>query len=157
MDNSILALKEHKPLYTPEILYYIPHDIKIYAPYLIYSGNPPEPSHEEYGPMTFTLEMFIQNNKNNTLSFPFIMRPLNELQFTINHNGEEFVPIDRICELEDCRTEYNYNHTKCKVDEIIKHGIQPDTPFSIVMKLIEWHFDVFDYHNRNLCIYYNQI
>lgn len=144
-------------LYTPEILYYIPHDIQIYAPYLIYSGNPPEPSHDEYAPMTFTLEMFIQNNKNKCISFPFIMRPLIDLNSLIKHNGEEFIPSDRICELEDCRTEINYQHTKWEINEIIKHGIQPDTPFSIVMKLIEWHFDVFDYHSRKLCIYYDEI
>lgn len=71
-----------------------------------------------------------------------ILRPLSDLTKKIDHNGEKFVPVDNLL----CNPGFNWRH------EIIHL-----CSYQNVSKLLEWHFDVFDLHSKNLCIYYDEL
>lgn len=58
------------------IIPYLPYKLNIYAPYLIWSGNPPEPSHEEYGETEIALNNCL---KFINSGFPFVLCPLSDL------------------------------------------------------------------------------
>jgi hypothetical protein len=69
--------------------------------------------------------------------YKLILRPLSDLVEEIKHGDEKFIPVDRFCantkELE------------------IKHTIMK-TPYWVVVKLLEWHFDVFRLIDKGLAI-----
>lgn len=71
-----------------------------------------------------------------------ILRPLDHIDAEITHNGEKFVPIERLVERFGNGFDY--------------YDIGNQTtmyPYGIVQQLIEWHFDVFGLGKDNLCIY----
>lgn len=68
-----------------------------------------------------------------------ILRPLSDLVREIEHNGEKFIPIDRLNFLYDyTKIGYLYRYTTEYLNEVDWQS----EPFEIVKKLIEWHFDI---------------
>lgn len=72
-----------------------------------------------------------------------ILRPLSDLTKEIEHNGEKFVPVDRL--------EWN------SYDHIIKKGMCDNVGYQYMIKLFEWHFDVFGLIEKGLAIDINTI
>lgn len=67
-----------------------------------------------------------------------ILRPLSYLTEEIEHNGERFVPVDVL----------GWN----SYENIIKKGICDSVGYQYMIKLLEWHFDVFGLTHRGLAI-----
>jgi len=69
------------------------------------------------------------------------LRPLSDLTKEIKHNGDKFVPLDKLHELTGfCRD------TSEKVNDWTMRR------YDIVQKLFEWHFDVFGLIDKGLAI-----
>ena len=67
-----------------------------------------------------------------------ILRPLSDLTKEIEHNGEKFVPSKEIIkhrpnDLIDVSYVFSVNYLEIK-----------SLPFWAILKLIEWHFDLFE-------------
>lgn len=84
-----------------------------------------------------TKYFYIQDN------FKPILRPLSYLTKEIEHNGERFVPVDRL--------EWN------SYDHIIKKGMCDNVGYQYMIKLFEWHFDVFGLIDKGLAIDINTL
>lgn len=89
--------------------------------------------------------------------FKLVLRKISDLTKEIEHNGEKFVPIEKFCEIEDCRTEINIRDTQWGIKEIAKNGVQYDSDFGVVQQLFEWHFDCFNLLEQGLAIDINTI
>jgi len=74
--------------------------------------------------------------------FKPILRPLSDLTKEIEHNGERFIPNDRVCYWEN--------------KELAKTNIL-DMPYKWILRLFEWHFDIFDLIGHNLAIDINTL
>lgn len=73
-----------------------------------------------------------------------ILKPLSMITEEIEHNGERFVPYQKL------------NISKSSIENFIDDDIyiMQWVNYEQGEKLIEWHFDVFDLHSKNLCVYY---
>ena len=81
--------------------------------------------------------------------FKLILRPLSDLNKEIEHNGEKFVPIEwfEIGDVDNDSIEYNHGNIKLikTLETIATYNVVHDIaylPFAVVLKLIEWHFDI---------------
>lgn len=80
-----------------------------------------------------------------------ILRPLSDLTKDIEVNGEKFVPIESL---------YYLKPFECSYLEMQEHIIGLDieeTPYWLVQKLYEWHFDLHSLIEKNLAIDINNI
>lgn len=68
-----------------------------------------------------------------------ILRPLSDITKEIEHNGEKFVPIERVCFFEKIDDLDSFSKFFKAMLNDLEH-----LPFAIIQKLIEWHFDLFD-------------
>lgn len=106
-----------------------------------------------------------------------ILRPLSDLTKEIEHNGERFVPI--VALLKEAHPQWIERHPEGWYAEIdfkkdgwyakawfsfqATHDISIHTDFLWnepqwkISRLFEWHFDVFDLHSKNLCIYHDEL
>lgn len=75
-----------------------------------------------------------------------ILRPLSDLTKEIEHNGERFVPKNMF------NTKFEYLFTNIEY-----YNVQNDLSYSVVRKLIEWHFDVFGLIDKELAIDINNL
>lgn len=75
-------------------------------------------------------------NDLDVSEFKPLLRPLSDLTKEIEHNGERFVPIERISEMLGVDIITDEKH----------HLIAPITlePYNVVRQLCEWHIDVFN-------------
>ena len=74
-----------------------------------------------------------------------ILRPLSDLTKPIEHNGETFVPIERIKELFIEGTEDVLSQSIEAIEYFIENNFFSRIeylPFILIQKLIEWHFAV---------------
>lgn len=92
-----------------------------------------------------------------------ILHPLSDLTKEIEHNGEKFVPIEyfEIGE-DDNGIEYDFGNIKTinLLESISKNNCWHDIhymPFSLVQKLLEWHFDIHGLIEKRLAIDINTI
>lgn len=76
-----------------------------------------------------------------------ILRPLSQLTEQITHNGETFVPMDRI----KSEMPYSIEIMLSSVSEINPN----DTPYGIVTRCLSWHFDVFGLIEAGLAVSMN--
>lgn len=76
-----------------------------------------------------------------------ILRPLSDLTKEIEVDGEKFVPFD---ELKSYSFELNKDRKWSKV-------VLEDMPYSEVLKLYSWHFDIHNLINRGLAIDINEL
>lgn len=79
----------------------------------------------------------------NSCGFKPILRPLSDLTKEIEHNGERFVPIDIL----------GWN----SYENIIKKGICDSVGYQYMIKLFEWHFDVFGLIDKGSAIDINTL
>lgn len=75
-----------------------------------------------------------------------ILRPLSDLTKEIEVNGELFVPLEKL--------ESMFGDCTRLTDTMLVNSF---TPFGIVQKLFEWHFDVFGLIEKGLAISYNDL
>lgn len=100
-----------------------------------------------------------------------ILRPLSDLTKEIEHNGEKFVPIERLFEIENpqhsangrgyyyevvpnwvsCSTNYTAVAFAVYLNSITKNQ------YWVIEQLISWHFDCFSLIENNLAIDINTI
>ena len=78
-----------------------------------------------------------------------ILRPLSDLTKEIEHNGERFVPIKQLSKYTNDQTSGGKNG--------LEWGIIETFPYSDLIKLFEWHFDVFGLIDQGLAININDI
>lgn len=72
-----------------------------------------------------------------------ILRPLSDLTKEIEHNGERFVPVVNL----------GWN----SYDHILKSNICTTISYEYMVKLFEWHFDVFGLIEKGLAIDLNTL
>jgi hypothetical protein len=82
-----------------------------------------------------------------------MFRPLSDLNKEIEVNGERFVPIERLFEVES-NIDRHLNYLEIEQQSLI--GMKY-IPFGIVNKLFEWHFDVFGLIEDDLAININTL
>lgn len=112
------------------------------------------------------------SNEGNTYNlsiwnFNPILRPLSQLTEIIEHNGEKFVPIERLTESENGVTLSKYRLDNGETNTVLityklmgdtftdfvtNRGNVNSTRYEYVVKLLEWHFDVFNLIENNLAI-----
>lgn len=90
--------------------------------------------------------------------FKPILRPLSDLTKEIEHNGEKFVPVNKILEifgksLKHLSTEYQVKALHSFELEVITKEL----PYRYIQKLIEWHFDIYGLIPAGLAIDINTI
>ena len=85
-------------------------------------------------------------NKTFPEEFIPICRPLSDLTKEIEHNGETFIPIERI-------GIYNPNNVDCLINQILSEFVE----FSIMETLVRWHFDVVDLISKGEAIDVNTL
>lgn len=80
-----------------------------------------------------------------------ILRPLSHLICEIEHNGEKFIPMDWFDE--------NIEPIYCDVEELVEHFISNtlSLPYDVILKLLEWHFDIFSLIEAGLAIDINAL
>lgn len=96
------------------------------------------------------------NNINDVLHYTTnykpILRPLSDLTKEIEHNGEKFVPIERIDKNN------NLEILKCLHDQDFDFPNDTDLfPYWVVCSFIEYHFDVFGLIDKGLAIDINTL
>lgn len=85
-----------------------------------------------------------------------ILRPLSDLTKEIDVHGKRFIPIDIIFPKEDYKKEFDRKVSIVALE--LQGAIDFScTPFCIVQKLFEWHFDVFGLIDKGLAIDINSI
>lgn len=114
---------------------------------------------------------FKGNNNINDSNFKPILRSLSDLTKEIEHNGEKFVPIERLFEKSypanksenyyyDTQTNYircSHIHTTYHkiiyiVSELVDRNLYAD-----IQQLHEWHFDIFGLIENGLAIDINTL
>ena len=122
------------------------------------------------------ISQFGDYGRANIKDCRLILRPICDLTKEIEHNGERFIPIMRIFGGDTYDHDYKYEigivekPIVGKRIEISVKGLgSPVISFSISnilnnplyysqwKELLEWHFDIFGLHEKNLCVYYNEI
>lgn len=73
-----------------------------------------------------------------------ILRPLSDLTKEIEHNGEMFIPCEQFSYDMECMLRLGDVDTGCQ-------------PYSLIQKLIEWHFDIFGLIDKDLAIDINNL
>ena len=76
-------------------------------------------------------------------TFKPILRPLSDLTKEIEVNGEKFVPIDEIAEIEEVVCTYSIEFFETSIKYL---------PNWITEKLLEWHFDIHGLIENDLAI-----
>lgn len=92
-----------------------------------------------------------------------ILRPLSDLTKEIEHNGEKFVPLNKIQDIRGRKWVYFEEEDEyCELFYFTDHNSNTyynvrEFPFEVLSLLFEWHFDVFNLHSKNLCIYFDEL
>jgi hypothetical protein len=101
--------------------------------------------------------------EGNYIDIKPILRPLSDLTKEIKHDGNKFVPIDRI--LKQFSSEYQFSDDgiakTLKSDNytillFINNVIAPECHFGIYRVFAKWHFDIFGLIPEGLAIDFNQ-
>jgi hypothetical protein len=85
-----------------------------------------------------------RGHKNYIDYCKLILRPFSDLTKEIEHNGEKFVPVEKLEELYGQTLDMNE----------VNRLIQPITcePYILIRQLFEWHFDVFNLIGNGLAV-----
>jgi hypothetical protein len=137
-------------------------EIKHLAPYLPYGLKIECHSEKEINIEGNFISKMVELSKNAvtdnfgmnwTLEIKPILRPLSDLTKEIEVNGERFVPLERLFEVESSIDRHlNY----LEIEQQSKIGMKYIS-FGIVQKLFEWHFDVFGLIEKELAININTL
>lgn len=85
-----------------------------------------------------------------------ILRPLSDLIKEIEHNGERFVPLEKL-EVEGANIGSNIVGIVISIVEDYEWIYLQDVQNNITQKLFEWHFDVFNLIEKGLAIDINTL
>jgi hypothetical protein len=152
MENQILELK------PKHIISYLPYGLKCHC-----SGLVVDYYEEPTIPIEVTIvgvnDWFVEiNQPDSTITdeyqyldvFP-LLRPLSDLTKEIDHDGEKLVPIEwfEVGDEEYYFHEFDFGNIKLikNLKSISEHNCFYDInylPYSVVQKLLEWHFDIFN-------------
>lgn len=97
---------------------------------------------------------------NQNISFDSakpLLRPLSQLTTTIEHNGEKFLPIERLQEIYTKRLRFDELGFYYQIDESVVRGPSHSEPFPFnqyeaYQYLFEWHFDIFGLIDKGLAL-----
>lgn len=78
-----------------------------------------------------------------------IIRPLSDLTKEIEHDGEKFVPVEKLRWVTDTSKTYNWN--------VIDQSAVKYLNYEVVQKLLEWHFDVEGLIEKGLAVDVNTL
>jgi hypothetical protein len=108
----------------------------------------------DYDSQNDFIDAFPPNIFNKELDLvKLILRPLSDLTREIEVNGDKFVPIERLFEVESSMDRhFNY----LEIEQQSKIGMKYIS-YGIVQKLFEWHFDVFGLIENDLAIDINTL
>lgn len=120
---------EHTELTLEHIAPYLPYKLNFYRPYLVYTGSPPEPSHDEWGPEEITLQN-VQGLLNTGL--PILLRRMSELTRSELEAQGFSSHIDFLT--HECRN---------PIGEEGQYSHKDGAPYEMVLYCISKHFDVF--------------
>ncbi len=126
-------------------------EIKHLAPYLPYGLKFEAKQLNKYNKVsTFILNsVVILDWERGNLEIKPILRPLSDLTEEIERNGKKFVPIN-------C---FHRDFSQILKDELkVTNGnlLIEFLPYGIIVKLLEWHFDVFGLIDKGLAISYEE-
>ena len=85
-----------------------------------------------------------------------VLRPISDLTKEIEHNGEKFVPIDKL-KLDGISIRINDFGLMVFFDEDYEWVYFKDIVDNIYQKLLSWHFDIFSLIQNGLAIDINKI
>jgi hypothetical protein len=141
-------------------------EIKHLAPYLPYGLKVQHTTFVEFGKTieriqtleclsdecaTFPSGMDYYFDDENECEIKPLLRPLSDLTKEIEHNGERFVPIEKLKEMYGMTILMSNNKSNEPVAPLKLE------PYIIIQQLFEWHFDVFGLINSGLAIDLNTI
>ena len=132
---------------------YLPFDLQFEAPVLIWTGNPPEPSHDEIGQVTMTTSNMEQLINHGT---PIFRNLATDLTREITHNGETFVPLEELLK-NSC-----FNTSRMSREEINNYKevfTPPFISYEDAKTLMQWHFWLGDqsYFEKKIILDYNDV
>ena len=105
----------------------LPYGLKVFC-------NEDSNPYRDYDHARYGMEFF-----KNEYSYTPILRPLSDLTKEIEHNVEKLVPIVELAKMRSSIVE----NVIPMAFEAIKRDIKSKRlPFDMVLKLIEWHFDI---------------
>lgn len=112
-----------------------------------------------YGPYVDKISPF-GNNIGKSISmgqlkgsFKLLLRPLSDLTKEIEHKGERFVPIIKLAKM---RSAYHKDFDINRANRALISDIHKGTLyFDMAKKLLQWHFDLFNLHERGLALNLN--
>lgn len=125
-------------------------ELKHLAAYLPYGLKIQGQTHGEIQEMTGLnsgVVMINHNTKGWAIFFDIkpILRPLSDIEKQIDHNGEKFVPMERLTNMAFV----NYEMGLLTIDK--------DMSLKDYFKLLKWHFDVFGLIENGLAIDINTL
>ena len=91
------------------------------------------------------------NDSNHLGTIRFLLRPLSDLTKEIEHNGEKFVPIEK---LEKCT---DINHFEYIERFIYDNETIELLPYWVIDMMFNWHFDIFGLIEKGLAVDINTI
>ena len=143
---------------------YLPFDLQFEAPVLIWTGNPPEPSHDEIGQVTMTTSNMEQLINHGT---PIFRNLATDLTREIEHNGEKINFIESI--LKELNKEESFEEWTWSIDGYFEQGScdtfqmiscgNDNTPLWLAEKLRFYHFWLGDqsYFEKKIILDYNDV
>lgn len=127
-----------------------------YNPKIIRSGNVVTMTADESdikGRVT-SINSVISDDRIYLTHWKIAARPLSQLTEPITHNGETFVPIEKLHSL--CEVDAEIEFLDCIEDD---WRCAPDrmkyAPNTLMQIMLSWHFDIFNLGADNLCVYMN--
>lgn len=85
-----------------------------------------------------------------------ILRPISDLTKEIEHNGEKFFPLKKLKHLDSPIGGFHTDRFEIIIKNPLKFSIG-ETNFSIIERILEWHFDAFGLIEKDLAIDINTL
>ena len=110
-----------------------------------------------------SLNIFPYSSNTPLIEFKPILRPLADLTKEIMVNGEDFVPIDYFEIGDDYNDIVDYGKGNVKLIGLLKDMAEHNfihlcyMNYGVMIKLFEWHFDVFGLIEKGLAIDINNL
>lgn len=138
-------------------LMYLPYQVQVYRPVMIWSGQPPEPSHEEYGTETLYYE-----NLTYLKDWPIVLRHIFDIHEPIDLDGETFIPYSKLSPsfhdfnlcyikvmLDYSLDDINYETFNWKLEDILTMLSYSDAEL-----LKKWNFDFLGLIEQDIALNY---
>lgn len=140
--------------------------LEILAPYLPYSILGTDNSKDYYSLDLMSVYNQDEKYQKRNISYwliyhikPFL-RPISDLNKEINHNGQTFIPRNGIVNLMLALEPESFDCVESGhiwFDTIVFNNGIKSLPYSCMMKLYKWHFDIHDLINKGLAVDFNTL